>query len=44
MRSMIAYFNCGGVYKRKDGYDFRFMKFTDLNEKIIPFFNNPSLV
>ena len=38
MRSLIEYFNCGNVYLRGDALDFRVAKFTDIENKIIPFY------
>ena len=38
MQSLIKYFNCGRVYKKKDAFYFKVTKLSDLNEKIIPFF------
>lgn len=40
MRSLIKYLDCGDVYKDKDrdSLNFRVVKLSDLNEKIIPFF------
>jgi hypothetical protein len=38
MRSLIEYFGCGNVYKNRDTVEFKITKFSDLTEKIIPFF------
>lgn len=38
LQSLIKYFNCGRVYKKKDAFYFKVTKLSDLNEKIIPFF------
>ena len=36
---MIDYFNCGKIYKKnKEVYNYRVVKFSDLENKIIPFF------
>lgn len=45
LRSLIQYFNCGNVTKNRDAFDYRVIKFTDIVNKIIPFFkNNKNLV
>ncbi len=38
MTSLIEYFDCGNVYSTKDAIYFRVGKFSDIVEKIIPFF------
>jgi len=38
MESIIKYLNCGRISKRGDVVDFHVTKFTDITEKIIPFF------
>ena len=40
MKSLISYFDCGYIKIRKKGtgLDFIVTKFSDINEKIIPFF------
>jgi len=38
MKSLIKYLNCGNVYRHQDLSNFRVVKFSDLFEKIIPFF------
>ena len=39
IKSMIDYFNCGKIYKKnKEVYNYRVVKFSDLENKIIPFF------
>lgn len=38
MESIIKYLNCGVISKRGDVVDFHVTKFTDITEKIIPFF------
>jgi len=40
IRSLIEYLNCGNIYKRQDVYDFKVTKYSDLTNKILPFFNN----
>jgi hypothetical protein len=39
MRSLIEYFDCGGVYINKEVYRYEVSKFSDIYGKIIPFFN-----
>lgn len=39
MRSLIEYFDCSVVYKNKGVYRYEISKFSDIYEKIIPFFN-----
>ena len=36
--SFILFFNCGNVYKNRDTFDFNVSKFSDITDKIIPFF------
>jgi hypothetical protein len=38
MKSFIEYLNCGNVYHSKNVFRYRVTKFSDLTEKIIPFF------
>ena len=38
MRSLIKYFECGGVYKDSNSYAFRVTRFADIESKIIPYF------
>jgi hypothetical protein len=38
MRSLVEFFGCGAVYKNRETYKFMVNKFSDINEKIIPFF------
>jgi LAGLIDADG endonuclease. len=40
MRSLIEYFNSGNIFKGNNTYIFRVVKFSDLTDKIIPFFKN----
>jgi len=47
MKSLISYFGCGKVYaksKSNTAFDFRVTKFSDLIEKVIPFFDKYSIV
>lgn len=37
--NLIEYFNCGSVIRNKDAIDYYTKKFSDIIEKIIPFFN-----
>jgi hypothetical protein len=39
MRSFIDYFNCGYVCKSRESFVYRVEKFSDIQTKIIPFFN-----
>lgn len=38
LKSLIAYFECGNIYKNRETYELVFAKFTDIEQKIIPFF------
>jgi hypothetical protein len=38
IRSLVEFFGCGGVYKNRGAFRYIVNKFSDLNEKIIPFF------
>ena len=38
MKSLIEYFKCGNLLKKRETVHFSVTKFTDLTEKIIPFF------
>ena len=40
MRSLIEFFNSGNVFKNGDSYVFKVTKFSELDEKIIPFFKD----
>lgn len=44
MSSLIHYFDCGYISKYKDACDYKVIKFSDVQEKIIPFFNNYSIL
>ena len=39
MRSFIDYFNCGNICKSRESFVYRVEKFSDIENKIIPFFN-----
>ncbi len=39
MRSFIDYFNCGYICKSRESFVYRVEKFSDIQTKIIPFFN-----
>ena len=44
IRSFIAYFQCGMVSKNRETFQYRVTKFSEIVEKIIPYFkNNPIL-
>ena len=38
MRSLIEYFDCGRLYKDKEVFEYRVAKFSDIENKVIPFF------
>lgn len=38
MENIVKYFGCGKTYTRGDVLDFRVIKFNDLGEKLLPFF------
>ena len=38
MRSLVDYFDCGNVYFYSEAIDYRIRKFSDLTDKVIPFF------
>ena len=40
LASFIDYLGCGGVYKKKTTFDYIVSKFTDIEDKIIPFLKN----
>jgi len=40
MRILIEFFNSGNIFKGKNVYIFRVVKFSDLTDKIVPFFKN----
>lgn len=44
MGSLIEYFGCGNLYFRERAVDFVVQKFSDLDSKIIPFFNKYSII
>ncbi len=45
MNSLIGYFNCGRVKKSKYSWlTFNVTRFSDINEKIIPFFNKYNIL
>lgn len=39
MKNLILYFNCGSIYETKDAVWFQITKISDINDKIIPFFD-----
>jgi hypothetical protein len=42
IRSLIDFFQCGFVFQNREAYSFEVTKLSDINEKIIPFFQqNP---
>ena len=38
MQYLIEYLDCGNIYKHQDEISFQVVKFSDLTQKIIPFF------
>lgn len=38
MRSLIKYFDCGNIYKDREAFKYQVEKFSDIYNKIIPFF------
>ena len=40
LRSLIEFFNSGNVFKNGDSYVFKVTKFSELDEKIVPFFKD----
>ena len=40
LASFMDYLGCGGIYKNKDIYEYRVSKFSDIENKIIPFLKN----
>ena len=39
MRSLIVYLDCGNIHKHREVFDYLVEKLSDINNKIIPFFN-----
>jgi hypothetical protein len=44
MRILVAYLNCGKIERNKDMIYLKVSNFSDNYEKILPFFNENSLV
>lgn len=40
IKSLKYYFDCGNVYKYREACDYKVIKISDVQEKIIPFFKN----
>ncbi|GAA5129037.1 hypothetical protein GCM10023339_57700 [Alloalcanivorax gelatiniphagus] len=38
MKNIAEFFNCGSVYLNRDTYVYRVLRFSDILEKIIPFY------
>ena len=38
LRSLIEYFGCGNLFKKRETFELVFAKFADIDNKIIPFF------
>lgn len=43
MKSLINFFECGGIYKKRETFNFQVTKFDDITQKIIPFFQKYSI-
>ena len=39
MRSLIEYFDCGFIRQNKDAFIYRVQNFSDIENKILPFFS-----
>lgn len=39
MRSLVEFFGCGNIYFSKESVNYCVENFSDLTEKIIPFYN-----
>ena len=39
MNSLTEYLNCGNLHKKREVFEYRIRKFSDLTEKVIPLFN-----
>ena len=44
LKSLIEYLGCGKIYLHKEGVHFRVTKYSDLSDKIIPFFQKYSII
>ena len=44
MESIKIYLDCGNISKREEAVDIRVTKFSDINNKIIPFFNKNPII
>ncbi len=44
MRSLIDYLDCGKVYDNKEVFTYEVVKFSDIKEKILPFFKKSPIV
>lgn len=38
LKSLIEYYGCGNIYKDRETFEYRVIKFSDIKYKIIPFF------
>jgi len=43
MRSLIEYLDCGNLYKNREIFSYRVENFSDIKDKIIPFFVKNSI-
>lgn len=44
MNNIAEYFDCGSVYLNRDTFVYRVLRFSDLFEKIIPFYQKYSVL
>ena len=44
INALIKYLNCGNIYNYKNHIEFQVGKFSDIYEKIIPFFNQYNII
>ena len=44
MRSLIDYLDCGNIYKDRDNFSYQVVKFSDIENKILPFFTKFPIV
>jgi hypothetical protein len=44
MANLIDYFNCGSVTTNRNAIDYQTRKFSDIIEKIIPFFDKHPII
>ena len=44
IKSLIDFFGCGSLCKKGDAFDFTITKFSNITDKVIPFFNKYSII